>query len=220
MSLLHKADYVPALGFRWLTPYYDALVGLTTREQAFKRALIEQARIASGDHLLDLGCGTGTLAIWLKQREPSARVTGVDGDPAILAFAHTKAVAAGVSIKFEHALAHALPFASATLDHAFSSLFFHHLTLEQKQLAVRELFRVLRPGGELHVADWGVPTGKVMRTLFLPVQMLDGFSNTSDNVKGRLVSVFQQAGFAAVRQRRTFNTILGTMALYSAVKAA
>lgn len=217
---MSTADYVPALGFRRLTPYYDAVVGVTTREQVFKRALIAQADIAPGHQVLDLACGTGTLAIWLKQGEPSARVTGVDGDPAMLALATTKAAAAGVSITFEPALANALPFASATFDRALSSLFFHHLTLEQKRLAALELFRVLKPGAELHVADWGVPTGRAMRALFLSIQLLDGFSNTNDNVKGRLVSVFEHAGFEFVRHRRVFNTIFGTMALYSAVKVA
>lgn len=151
MSNQHSANYVPALGVRWLTPYYDVVVGVTTREQVFKRGLIAQAHIAPGHQVLDLGCSTGTVAIWLKQGEPSARVTGVDGDPAMLALATTKAAAAGVSIAAEHALANTLPFASATFDRALSRLFFHDLTLEQKQLGAHELFRVL------NVVLFGVP---------------------------------------------------------------
>jgi hypothetical protein len=76
----------------------------------------------------------------------------------------------------------------------------------------------MRPGGELHVADWGRATGPLMRGAFVAIQLLDGFGNTQDNVEGRLVELLQHAGFSGVRQQRTFSTVLGTMALYSAVK--
>ena len=79
------SNYVPALGFHRLTPLYDAVVGPTTREGTFKRALIEQAGIEPGHRVLDVACGTGTLAIWIKDSQPQSEVIGVDGDPAILA---------------------------------------------------------------------------------------------------------------------------------------
>lgn len=87
-----------------------------------------------------------------------------------------------------------------------------------KERTARELFRVLKPGGELHVADWGRPTNALMRGLFFSIQLLDGFGNTRDNVAGKLIALFEQAGFVQVAQRRTFGTIYGTLALYSAVK--
>ena len=68
--------YVPALGFDWLTPYYDAVVRATTRERHFKHALIRHASFEPGQRVLDLACGTGTLAIWIKQYQPQADVTG------------------------------------------------------------------------------------------------------------------------------------------------
>jgi len=74
------SKYVPALGFRWLTPYYDTVVGVTTRERTFKQALIRQANIEPGQHVLDLACGTGTLSIWIKEAYPQTDVVGVDGD--------------------------------------------------------------------------------------------------------------------------------------------
>ncbi|MBL0121612.1 MAG: class I SAM-dependent methyltransferase [Betaproteobacteria bacterium] len=214
------SKYVPALGFNWLTPYYDAVVGTTTRERRFKRALIKQARIEPGQRVLDLASGTGTLAIWIKQHQPLADVTGVDGDPAILSLACRKARRAVVSVQFDHALSYHLPYPTAHFDRAVSSLFFHHLSWEDKVRTAHELFRVLKPGAELHVADWGRATNPLMRGLFLFIQLLDGLDNTQDNASGKLVTLFNQAGFADVSQRQTFSTVYGTMALYSAVKPA
>lgn len=210
--------YVPALRFRWLTPAYDAVVDASTRESTFKRALIEQARIGPGQRVLDLASGTGTLAIWIKTGQPQSDVVGIDGDPAILAIASRKARQAGVAVQLDHGLSHSLPYPAAHFDRVVSSLFFHHLSWADKQRTVREVFRVLKPGGELHVADWGRASGLLMRGLFLFVQALDGFENTRDNVAGRLVELFEQAGFAEVGQRRAFGTMFGTLALYSAVK--
>lgn len=213
-----EPEYVPALGYHWLTPYYDAVVGTTTRERSFKRALIQQACFEPGQRVLDLASGTGTLAIWIKQHQPQANVVGVDGDPAILALASRKAQKANVTVQFDRALSYELPYPAAHFDRVVSCLFFHHLSWESKQRTALELFRVLKPDAELHIADWGQATNALMRALFLFVQMLDGFKNTQDNVSGRLIPLFRDAGFAEVRQRQTFNTIYGTMSLYSAVK--
>lgn len=214
-----KSRYVPALAYNWLTPYYDAVVRATTREQTFKQALIHQARLKPGQQVLDLACGTGTLAVWVKQHEPLATVVGVDGDPSILAIAKQKAADIDVAVQFDHGLSHSLPYPDGQFDRALSSLFFHHLTWADKRRAARELFRVLRPGAELHVADWGRQGNAVMRTLFVAIQLLDGFENTADNASGRLVELFQWAGFSATVQRETFNTVFGTLALYSAYKS-
>jgi len=210
--------YVPALGFRWLTPYYDTVVGATTRESVFKRALIRQASIEPGQRILDLACGTGTLAIWIKEAVADAEVIGVDGDPEILTLANRKAGQAGVSIQFDAAMSFALPYSDSYFDRAVSSLFFHHLSWRDKRRTVQELYRVLRPGSQLHVADWGKAGNLPMRALFLLVQLLDGFSNTQDNVSGRLVELFEAEGFVDVVERKTFSTLFGTMALYSATK--
>ena len=218
MQQPQEAKYVPALGFRWLTPAYDAVVGATSRERTFKRALIEQASVRRRERVLDLACGTGTLTIWMKTAHPEADVVGIDGDPAILTIAARKAAVAGVEVKLDHGLSHDLPYCGAQFDCVVSSLFFHHLSWADKQRTVREVFRVLEPGGELHVADWGRASNFLMRGLFLLVQALDGFESTRDNVAGRLVELFEEGGFEQVAQRRAFATMFGTLALYSAVK--
>jgi len=212
--------YVPALGYHFLTPFYDAVVGATTRERSFKEALIRQARFESGQRVLDLASGTGTLAVWIKRHQPLLDITGVDVDPAVLDIASRKARAANADVRFERAHSHDLPFPAAHFDRIVSSLFFHHLTWPAKLGTAMELFRVLKPGGQLHVADWGRSANLLMRGLFLMIQCLDGFETTRDNVAGRLVELFEQAGFTDVAERQTFSTIYGTMALYRALKSA
>lgn len=218
MQKPRKPDYVPALGYHFLTPFYDAVVGVTTRERHFKQALIRQACLAPGQRLLDLASGTGTLAIWIKRHEPRVDITGVDVDPAVLAIASRKARTADLDIRFKRGYSYDLPYPAAHFDRVVSSLFFHHLTWQDKSRTAGELLRVLKPGGELHVADWGRPTNILMRGLFLMIQCLDGFETTRDNVAGRLVPLFEQAGFTDVSERQTFSTIYGTISLYRAVK--
>lgn len=215
-----NGQYVPALGYRWLTPAYDAVVRYTTRERRFKSALLEQAALRAGERVLDLACGTATLTIAAKQRAPSAQITGLDADPEILQRARAKAVAAGVELQFNEALSHRMPYADAQFDRVLCSLFFHHLERDSKLSTFREIYRVLRPGGELHLADWGQAANPLMRALFYLVQLLDGFTNTADNVAGKLPDFMRQSGFADVSERRRFATPLGTLSLYSAHKPA
>jgi ubiquinone/menaquinone biosynthesis C-methylase UbiE len=212
------SDYVPALRFRWLTPAYDMVVRSTTRERTFKTALLAQAGIAPGHRVLDLACGTGTLAIWIKQREPGAVVTGVDGDPEVLKIAARKTRAAGVSVVLEHALSWALPFPDGSFDRIVCTLFFHHLAPLDKVRTARELYRALNAGGELHLADWGKPTSALMHAAFLSVRVFDGFENTRDHAAGALPRYFREAGFADVAETRSLSTMFGTMTLLRAGK--
>lgn len=208
--------YIPALGYRWLTGLYDPVVALTAREATFKSALIDQAKLQDSQRVLDLACGSGTLALMALQRAPAASVTGVDGDPAMLAQARRKAAAAGVAVGLDEALADRLPYAEASFDRVLSSLFFHHLDRDTKRAALCEALRVLAPGGELHIADWGQAANPLMRVAYLGIQLLDGFATTADNVAGRLPAFMRDAGFVDVQETRRFSTLFGTMSLYRA----
>lgn len=213
-----RERYVPALGFHALTPLYDAVVRLTTRERTFKTALLQQADLRPGHTVLDLACGTGTLALAAKRRQPRAEIVGLDGDAAMLDRARAKAARAGAAIRFEQGLSHELPYADASFDRVLCSLFFHHLGRAAKRRAFAELHRVLKPGGALHAADWGEARDLPMRLAYYGIQLLDGFANTADNVQGLLPGLMRQAGFAPVRETRRFPTMWGTMALYAAEK--
>lgn len=210
--------YVPALGRKWLTLLYDPVLALTAREHRFKELLIRQASIKDGDHVLDLGCGTGTLTIWAKGAVPGARVVGIDGDEKVLSIGKEKARKTGVDIEFDHGLSFQLPYPDCIFDLVVSSLFFHHLRKDDKLPTVREVVRVLKPGGRLHVADWGKPSNPLMRVLFYQVQLLDGFDNTKDNVEGLLPRLFEEGGLEEVSLRTKVATVYGTIQLYSGNK--
>lgn len=213
--MARAGSYVPALGFDRLTALYDPLVRLTSREAIFKRRLLDQASVLPGDRVLDLGCGTGTLALAAKRREPRAEVTGLDADSAVLARARLKAEEEGLAVRFDEGLADRLPYPDAAFDKVLSTLFFHHLDRSTKERTAREIVRVLRPGGALHVADWGPPRGLLGPLLFLPIRLLDGLEATGDNAAGRLPEIFVAAGLSAVRAHGRIQTPVGALVLLS-----
>lgn len=208
--------YIPALRFRALTAAYDPVVRVTTREAEFKKRLLMQAGLRAGDRVLDLGCGTGTLAIEAKQAQPDAEIVGLDGDSNVLERARRKAETAGVEIDFDQGLSTELPYADRSFDAVLSTLFFHHLTGAAKARTAAEIARVLRPGGQLHVADWGRPADPLMGVLFLGVRLLDGFETTNDNAAGALPAIIARAGLEKAEETDRLRTVLGTMALYRA----
>jgi len=192
------------------------VVAVTTREGHFKNRVLDRAGVQNGERVLDLACGTGTLALEVLQRAPGARVTGVDGDPKILERARTKAERAGAEVAFDEGLSTELPYADATFDVVLSTLFFHHLSDEAKRSSADEIHRVLRPAGRVVVADWGRPQDPLMRAAVLPVQLLDGFANTGGNVAGALPGILAGARLDHVEVTDRIRTPLGSIEVVTA----
>jgi ubiquinone/menaquinone biosynthesis C-methylase UbiE len=216
MATARPADYLPAVRFDFLTPVFDVFVRGTTRERAFKQRLLDQARLEAGLDVLDLGSGTGTLAVWAKQREPGLRIRGLDGDAAINRQAVRKAERAGLDIEFDEGFSYELPYEDASFDRVLSSLFFHHLVLSDKERTIAEVARVLKPGGELHVADWGEPRSLPEKMGAVAIRRFDGDEPTRDNLAGRLPELFEAGGLADARERDRVAAPLGVVSLYSA----
>lgn len=212
MDARHR--YVPALGIRALTRFYDVVLRATMREHAFKTELIRHAHLRPGHRVLDLGCGTATLSIMIKELYPEAGVVGLDGDPEVLGLARAKAMAAGVSIELHRGLSFEPPFEPKSFDRVISSLLFHHLTLDHKRRTLRAARILLTSRGELHIADWGRPANGAMRAASWSIRLLDGFENTRDNLLGRLPALMSEAGFIHVEETRRRATPFGTLAFY------
>jgi ubiquinone/menaquinone biosynthesis C-methylase UbiE len=220
MATARPADYLPAARFDFLTPLFDVFVRATTRERTFKRKLLDQAQLDQNLDVLDIGSGTGTLAIWAKERAPDARIRGLDGDPAIIARAVRKAARADVEIAFDEGLSYELPYADASFDRVLSSLFFHHLVLRDKERTIAEIARVLRPGGELHVADFGEPRSLPSKVGAAFIRRFDGDEPTRDNLAGRLPQLFEAGGLADAVERERVPAPVGVISLYSARRPA
>jgi SAM-dependent methyltransferase len=212
--------YLPALRFPALTRFFDPVVCLAMPERRFKGALVEQAAPRPGQRVLDIGCGTGTLALMAKEDQPEAEVVGLDADPKILERARAKAEGAGLEIRFDEALSTELPYRDRSFDLVLSTLFFHHLSSADKRRTAVQIARVLRPGGELHVADWGRQRDPLMRAAIMSVRLFDGFEQTADNVAGALPEIFGEAGFDAPTETNRFRTVFGSLSLYRARRPA
>lgn len=208
-------EYIPALKYSWLTPLYDFTQRWIFRESIFKAKMVELARIEKGHRVLDLGCGTATLTILIKKMHPGAEVVGVDGDPEVLEIARSKAAGAGTDITFDRGMAYQLPYPDNSFDRVLSSLMFHHLIRENKYKAMREVLRVLRPGGEFHLADLGKPHNPLMYLLSLIFRRLE---KASDNIAGLLPETMCNVGFEDVEDAAHFTTPYGTVSLYRARK--
>lgn len=208
--------FVPALRYSALTAVYDPLVHWTLREAIFKPTLVQQAQIEPGKRVLDLGCDTGTLTLLAQQLHPDAEVVGIDGDPQVLRIARAKAAHRSVQLQLDQGMTYALPYPDNSFDRVLSSLVLHHLTHDAKLRTLREVARVLRAGGELHLADWGQPQNPALRAGFLLVQLLDSFRTTQEHVQGSLPDLIATAGLTEVRERAAYATIFGTLRMYSA----
>jgi SAM-dependent methyltransferase len=203
--------FIPALRFHGLTPLFDSVAAVAVRDRAIKRRVLARAEIASGEEVLDVGCGTGTLAVAAARSAEGVKVTGLDADATILARARRRAAEAGLAIRFHEGRSTALPYADASFDLVLSTLMFHHLPDEAKRQTAAELARVLRPAGRLVVADPGRPHDPLMRiAVLVTVQLLDGFATTALSVRGGLPDVLAGAGFREVSERDRMRTPTGT----------
>ena len=213
MAETHR-HFVPAAGADWLLPFYDPLTRLLGTRSALRR-LVEQAGLAPGQRVLDLGCGTGALTLVAKGAQPGIEITGLDPDEKALARASRKAERAGLAIAFVQGFGDALPFPDASFERVLSSFMFHHLESAQKPGVLRELRRVLRPGGRLHLLDFGGAghgLGAMLAHLVHREESLH--ANTHDG----LTSLMHEAGFAEAAETEKRSSLFGGLIYYRATR--
>ncbi|MGD1171744.1 class I SAM-dependent methyltransferase [Mycobacterium seoulense] len=150
MTKHHPHDYLPAAGHDALLPAYDLMSRLLGMKRV-QEALIAQAQLEDCRRVLEIGCGTGNLTIMAKRDYPHLEVIGCDPDPRALERARRKTD----EIRFEQGYAERLPYADGEFDRVLSSMMLHHVNDDAKAAAAAEIFRVLRPGGRLHLVDIG-----------------------------------------------------------------
>ena len=204
--------YLPAAGHDWLSPLYDPLVKLLGGDSAH-RQLVYQTGIQPGHRVLEIGCGTGNLAILAKRLHPGAEVIGLDPDPKALTRARRKAERDALSIQFDRGFSDALPYPAGSFDRVLSAFMFHHLlNPEEKTKTLLEARRVLVLGGSLHLLDFGGTTGRSQGYL---ERFLHRTERLRDNAGDRVVALMREAGFeepAKVAHR--VMTIFGRVTYY------
>ena len=215
VAVVDRTPFVPAAGRDWLLPLYDPLT-LLLGVGRFHRRLLAQADIAAGSRVLEVGCGTGTLTILARRLHPAADVTGIDPDPNALARARRKAQRRGVVVRFELAYAEQLPFPEASFDRVLSALMLHHLGAEAKGPALREVRRVLAPGGSLHVADFD-PGGHGRGVHGALARLVHG--RHARVVRSPVLDMLRDEGFAHAREVERRASIMGLIVFYRAERS-
>lgn len=216
---MEATTYIPALKYSSLTRFYDWLIATFLREKVWKGFLIQSFAHKVPKTILDVGSGTGTLALMMSDSFPDSRIHGLDGDWEILEIAAHKVANKNVqNIQLQQGLSFELPYPDNSFDVVTSSLMLHHLSNLDKTRTMKEVLRVLKPSGIFAIADWGKPSNKLMRVLFFGVQLLDGFETTNDNVKGFIPSYLKANGFRNITEAKRVSTIGGSISIYSGEK--
>jgi ubiquinone/menaquinone biosynthesis C-methylase UbiE len=198
----HEHEHAPATSgrtIRWAFAY-DFVVRILSlnREDALREETIRLAQIDPGATVLDVGCGTGTLTLRAKAAAGgTGRICGVDAAPEMITQARKKAQKAGAKVEFQVGVVEALNFADGTFDRVLSSLMMHHLPPDLQERGLVEVYRVLKPGGQLLIVDFDTS---------VPRRGVDGLHRYAqpttpsipDEVPG-LQQLVTRAGFANVQ---------------------
>lgn len=155
--------------FDKVAPRYDFLNRLLSarRDVGWRRRAVELARLGPNEVALDVGVGTGDLSFdLLAASEPSSRVVGVDLSDGMLDEVRRRASASPMGTRFEarQADAQALPFADASFDRVVAG--FAVRNFGDLGLGLREMRRVLRPGGSAVILELSTPPNPVVRLVF------------------------------------------------------
>jgi ubiquinone/menaquinone biosynthesis C-methylase UbiE len=175
--------------------FYDLLAWLMMRgrEGVFRQRVVDLARLQAGESVLDVGCGTGTLAIAAKRRVgPTGKLYGIDASPEMIAKASKKAKKAGVEVVFKTGVVEALPFQDESFDAVLSTLMLHHLPAAAREQCAGEMRRVLKPGGRVLALDFA-SSGK-KKGLLARLHRRHGSVKLND-----IIAVLSQAGFNIVQ---------------------
>lgn len=185
--------------------FHTSLMGLGVN-RSNSRMVIEMAKVKPGDKVLDVGCGTGSLTLTAKRYAgASGSVYGIDASPEMIEVARRKAKRSGSEAVFEVGLIEKIAYPEAIFDVVISRLVIHHLPDDLKRRGFVEIFRVLKPGGLLFLADFKPPTHPVLAHV---VTALVGHKMMMQSNVGSIPPMLTEAGFVAVASGPTRSAFL------------
>ena len=180
--------------FRWAT-FYDLIVKFVTlgKDQALRRKTVDFAQLKPGDHVLDVGCGTGDLALAAKTAVgASGTVYGIDPSPEMIARARRKADLNAMDVQFQTGVIEKLAFPDNEFDVALISFVIHHLPGDDlKAQGLAEVFRILRPGGRF------LAIGINFKRQSLAT-LIHGGTTQSDPLQDKIPAVISEIGFTNI----------------------
>lgn len=212
----HGHSYLPGMGLDWLLPLYDPLTRALGIPSAHRR-LAEQAELRPGHRVVEIGCGTGNLALLVNRLYPGTHVVGLDPDPKALARARRKAAREGLSVQLDRGFAGELPYPDESFDRVLSAFMFHHLDPTERRKTLREAERVLRPGGSLHLLDFG---GARERSDVLVARLSHRSRRLEDNFGDRIPTLMREAGLADPVETGHRVTLVGRYTFYRVTRVA
>lgn len=195
-----------------LSPFVNAAMDIAARESPWRRAFLSQIAPAAGDVIVEIGCGRGEMTMLLAAAAPRATIIAIDSDGAALARAETRARESGARVQFVRGRARDLADITAAWapNKIVSSLMMHGMNVHEQSIILRAARATLRRGGALHCAEYGVQSTALMRTL---LRAFEGLEITDARALTRLM---REAGFKAVDEARRFESLTGSVSLFSA----
>lgn len=206
---MQEKQFIPAFNYDFLTPLYDFFLNLLGFGYKERKKIVGLLKLKNNEKLLDIGCGTGSLIIVSKKLHPQNEIVGIDIDDRIIRIARNKIENENLDIELIKAGAEKLPFPNSSFDVVVSSLVFHHLPLEIKKLAIKEVTRVLKNKGRFLLVDFGTADKFWMKTIY-PLEKLFGIREAEtikDNLDGKLPILLRELGLQVKEVRQKYKGI-------------